>query len=116
MNSGNIDPTFSLDVNGYGRSAVLYSTISQTGTITITTNHVYNVYYNITAATGLTISLPASQASSNIGKYFVFRNNTGANLNATVTNAGGITSPITLYSNASATIMVTGTGPNYALF
>jgi hypothetical protein len=106
---------FQFDVNGISRGAVYYSTMTTGGTLTITTNNNYGVYYNITAAGTYTVQVEATQQTSNIGKYYVFRNNTGSALSVTLTNATGITSPITIGSNASATIVVAGV-TSYALF
>ena len=106
---------FKLDVNGTSRGAIYYSTMTTGGTLTITTNNNYGVYYNITATGTYTIQVEATQQTSNIGKYYTFRNNTGASLSITLTNATGITSPITINSNASATIVVAAV-TSYALF
>ena len=106
---------FNLDVNGTSRGAVYYSTMTTGGTTTITTNNNFGVYYNITASGTYTIQVEATQYTSNIGKYYVFRNNTGASLSIALTNATGITSPITIGSNASATIVVAAV-TSYALF
>ena len=106
---------FKLDVNGTSRGAIYYSTMTTGGTLTITTNNNYGVYYNITATGTYTIQVEATQQTSNIGKYYVFRNNSGGDLSVALTNATGITSPITIGSNTSATIVVTGV-TNYALF
>ena len=106
---------FKLDVNGTSRGAIYYSTMTTGGTLTITTNNNYGVYYNITATGTYTIQVEATQQTSNIGKYYTFRNNTGTSLSITLTNATGITSPITINSNASATIVVAAV-TTYALF
>jgi hypothetical protein len=106
---------FKLDVNGTSRGAIYYSTMTTGGTTTITTNNNYGVYYNISVTGTYTIQVEATQQTSNIGKYYTFRNNTGASLSVTLTNATGITSPITISSNASATIVVAGV-TSYALF
>ena len=106
---------FKLDVNGTSRGAIYYSTMTTGGTLTITTNNNYGVYYNISVTGTYTVQVEASQATSNIGKYYVFRNNSGGDLSVALTNATGITSPIAIGSNTSATIVVTGV-TNYALF
>jgi hypothetical protein len=106
---------FKMDVNGTSRGAIYYSTMTTGGTLTITTNNNYGVYYNITATGTYTIQVEATQQTSNIGKYYLFRNNTAVSLSVTLTNATGITSPITIVSNSSATIVVAGV-TSYALF
>jgi hypothetical protein len=111
----NSSQPFKLDVNGTSRGAIYYSTMTTGGTLTITTNNNYGVYYNITATGTYTVQVEATQQTSNIGKYYVFRNNTGASLSVVLTNATGITSPITIGSNASATIVVAAV-TSYALF
>jgi hypothetical protein len=106
---------FALDVNGPTRGAIFYSTVTAGGTLTITASNYFGVFYNITASGTYTINVPASQPTSNIGKYYTFRNNSGADLSVTFTGGTGITSPFTIYSNASATI-VAATTSTYALF
>ena len=106
---------FKLDVNGTSRGAIYYSTMTTGGTLTITTNNNYGVYYNISVTGTYTIQVEATQQTSNIGKYYVFRNNSGGDLSVALTNATGITSPITIGSNTSATIVVAGV-TSYALF
>ena len=115
INTSSIVSSFTLDVNGPFRSAVYYSTITAGGTMTITPGNNFGVYYNITASGTYTISLDSSQISQNIGKYYVFRNNSGSSLSITITGGSGITSPITVATATTATIMVATTS-SYALF
>ena len=110
---------FVLDVNGPSQSAVLYSNITANATITPA---YYGTFYNITAGTTYTIALAASPGASNIGKYNVFRNNTGAALSFIVTmggaagvSANGIISPVACADKQSITTMV-ATASAYALF
>jgi len=111
---GSAGGNISLDVNGSARSAVLYSNHTTGGTITLT-EAMYGVYFNITTnpisvvnGTNLTTS-----ATSNYGKYFVFRNNTGNDIGS-VTITGMTVTSAPLYSNASMTLM--NVGGIYALF
>jgi hypothetical protein len=103
-----------MDVNGTSRGAIYYSSVASA--VTITPGGDFGVYYNLTASGSYTITVAGSQATSNIGKFYLFRNNSGGSLSVTFTGGTGITSPITISSNASATIVVTGTGGTYALF
>jgi hypothetical protein len=104
-------PSYSLDVNGPSRGAIIYST-NTAASPTIYPNEYYGVYYNLTGGGGaLTVNLSLTNAltTSNYGKYIVFRNNGSAD--ATVTFAGsanGVTPPAgtTLYSNTSMTLVV----------
>ena len=105
---------FKMDVNGTSRGAIYYSSVASA--VTITPGSDFGVYYNLTASGSYTITVAGSQATSNIGKFYLFRNNSGGSLSVTFTGGTGITSPITISSNASATIVVTGTGGTYALF
>ena len=105
---------YALDVNGPAQSAIYYSTITAGGTMTVTPNN-FGIFYNITAAGTYTLAFSASQASSNIGKYVSFRNNTGGTLSLTLTGVSGIASPISLGNAQSATIVVATTN-TYALF
>ena len=103
---------FVLDVNGPSQSAVLYSNVTANATITPA---YFGTFYNITAGTTYTIALNASPGTSNIGKYNVFRNNTGASLSFTVTGGSGVTSPVACADKQSITLMV-ATATTYALF
>jgi hypothetical protein len=103
---------FVLDVNGPSQSAVLYSNVAANTTITPA---YYGTFYNITAGTTYTIALAATPGASNIGKYNVFRNNTGAALSFTITGGSGITSPVACADKQSITTMV-ATSNAYALF
>jgi hypothetical protein len=105
---------YSLDVNGVIQGAVYYSTITVGGIATVTPNN-FGIFYNITTSGTYTLAFSASQASSNIGKYVVFRNNSGVTLSLALTGVSGITSPVTLSNAQSATIMV-ATTTTYALF
>jgi hypothetical protein len=107
--------SFSLDVNGYSRGAIYYSSVTAGGTMTITASNYFGVYYDIQTAGTYTLAVPGYQDTSNLGKYYTFRNNTGADLSVTFSGGSGITSPFTIYSNASATIVVATTSL-YALF
>jgi hypothetical protein len=108
--------SFSLDVNGYSRGAIYYSSVTAGGTMTIQTCNYFGVYYDIKTAGTYTLAVVSGmQPASNLGKYYTFRNNTGADLSVTFSGGSGITSPFTIYSNASATIVVATTSL-YALF
>jgi hypothetical protein len=105
---------YALDVNGPIQGAILYTPITSGGTTTITPTN-FGVFYNITVTGTYTLAFSASQASSNIGKYVSFRNNTGGTLSLTLTGVSGIASPISLGNAQSATIVVATTN-TYALF
>jgi hypothetical protein len=107
-------PGYTLDVNGVIQGAVYYSTITVGGIATVTPNN-FGIFYNITTSGTYTLAFSASQASSNIGKYVVFRNNSGVTLSLALTGVSGITSPITL-SNAQSATVVVATTSTYALF
>jgi hypothetical protein len=111
---GSAGGNISLDVNGSARSAVLYCNYTAGGTITLT-EAMYGVYFNITtsAITGVNGTALTASATSNYGKYFVFRNNTGADIGS-VTITGMTVTSAPLYSNASMTLM--NVGGTYALF
>jgi hypothetical protein len=111
---GNVDPSYTLDVNGPIQAAIYYSTIATGGTQTITPNN-FGIFYNITATGSFTLAFAASQATSNIGKYVCVRNNCGSTLSLTLTGVSGITSPVTLLNAQSATFVV-ATTTTYALF
>jgi hypothetical protein len=114
VNGTSIYTGFSLDVNGPSQSAVYYSTMTTGGTLTITPAN-FGVFYNITTSGTYTIALAATQPSSNIGKYNVFRNNTTGALSIAITGGTGITSPVTCISQQSITFLVATTN-SYALF
>lgn len=116
VNGATRTPQFSLDVNGTSRAAIFYSSVTAGGTLTLTLSNYFGVYYNITASGTYTINVPSTQPASNMGKYYVIRNNTGNDTTATFTGGLGITSPITLFSNASATVVAISTNGYYALF
>jgi hypothetical protein len=103
---------FVLDVNGPSQSAVLYSSITANATIIPA---YYGTFYNITAGTEYTIGLASNPGAPNIGKYNVFRNNTGAALSFSITGGSGITSPVACADKQSITTMV-ATSNTYALF
>lgn len=111
---GNPAPSYTLDVNGPAQSAIYYSSITAGGTLTVTPNN-FGIFYNITANGTYTLAFSATQASSNIGKYVCFRNNSGATLSFTLTGVSGITSPVVLANAQSATFVVATTS-TYALF
>jgi len=111
---GNPAPSYTLDVNGPAQSAIYYSSITVGGTLTVTPNN-FGIFYNITANGTYTLAFSATQASSNIGKYVCFRNNSGATLSFTLTGVSGITSPVVLTNAQSATFVVATTS-TYALF
>jgi hypothetical protein len=111
---GSAGGNIALDVNGSARSAVLYSNHTAGGTIELN-EAMYGVYFNITtsAITGINGSGLSPSNTSNFGKYFVFRNNTGADIGTVnITNMTVGSAP--LYSNASMTLM--NVGGTYALF
>jgi len=104
-----------MDINGYARGAMFYSSFTTGGTTTITPSTYFGVYYNIINTGNYTIALAGSQPASNIGKYYTFRNNTASDLSITITGGVGITTPLTLYASNTAIIMVATTS-TYALF
>ena len=116
VNGATRTPQFALDVNGASRAAIFYSSVTAGGTRTLTLSNYFGVYYNITTAGTYTINVPSTQPASNMGKYYVIRNNTGNDTTATFTGGLGIASPINLFSNASATIVAISTNGYYALF
>jgi len=116
VNGATRTPQFVLDVNGASRAAIFYSSVTAGGTATLTLSNYFGVYYNITTTGTYTINVPSTQPLSNMGKYYVIRNNTGNDTTATFTGGLGITSPISLFSNASATVVAISTNGYYALF
>jgi len=104
-----------VDVNGFSRSAVYYSSFATPGTATLTPSTYFGVYYNMTGTGTYTIALAATQPFSNIGKYYSFRNNSANDMIVTITGGTGITSPTTIYSSNSINIMVATTN-SYVLF
>jgi hypothetical protein len=114
INATTANTPYTLDVNGPMQAAVYYSTITVGGTTTVTPAG-FGVYYNVTAQGIYTLAFSASQASSNIGKYNVIRNNSGVTLSIALTGVTGITSPVTL-SNAQSATFIVATTSTYALF
>jgi hypothetical protein len=106
--------SFALDVNGATQLPLFISTVSAGGTITITPAY-FGVFYNIKSAGTYTVALAATQPASNIGKYNLFRNNSGAAISITITGGTGITSPLTVANQQSVTFAV-DTINSYALF
>jgi hypothetical protein len=96
------------------QAAMYYSSITVGGTTTVTPNN-FGIFYNIMTNGTYTLAFSATQASSNIGKYVCFRNNSGSTLSLTLTGVSGITSPLTL-SNAQSATFVVATTTTYALF
>jgi hypothetical protein len=94
------------------QAAVNYSNVATAGTITPA---YFGTFYNITGSGSYTVALSASQPLSNIGKYNVFRNNSGSAFSITITGGSGITSPVSVASAQSVTFMV-ATTTSYALF
>jgi hypothetical protein len=109
------DNYWMVDVNGFSRSAVYYSSFATPGTATLTPSTYFGVYYNMTGTGTYTIALAATQPFSNIGKYYSFRNNSANDMIVTITGGTGITSPTTIYSSNSINIMVATTN-SYVLF
>jgi hypothetical protein len=103
---------FGIQANG---SVITVSSVTAGGTLTIVPKNTFGIFYNITNTGIYTIALAASQPSSNIGKYNVFRNNSVSSMNFTVTNGIGITSPILINSLQGATI-VADTTASYVQF
>jgi len=114
INNASPQTGFNFDVNGPMQAAIYYSSITAGGTMTVTPNN-FGIFYNITATGTYTLAFSATQASSNIGKYVSFRNNSGTTLSLTLTGVSGITSPVTL-SNAQSASFVVATTNTYALF
>ena len=104
-----------VDVNGFSRSAVYYSSFATPGTVTLAPANFFGVYYNMTGTGTYTIALAGTQDFSNIGKYYSFRNNSANDMIVTITGGTGITSPTTIYSSNSINIMVATTN-SYVLF
>ena len=91
--------------NGY---RPLYSNV----TATSVTTGAYGTHYNITNSGFGAITLGSSTgATADYNAYWVFRNNTGAYLNITVTYtvSGGGTGTVTIPPATSLTIMFTAT-------
>ena len=115
INQASVGSGFYLDANGPTRGSIYYSTMTTGGTTTIITNYNFGVYYNITTSGTYTIQVETTQYSSNVGKFYMFRNNTGSDLSVTLTNATGITSPLTISAATSASIVI-ASASSYALF
>jgi hypothetical protein len=107
-------PQYTLDVNGPSQSAFYISSVIAGGSMTILPN-TFGVFYNIVNVGMYTIELSLTQPASNIGKYNVFRNNTTSTIQFAVTNATGITSPVTCQSLQGVTFAVATTS-SYAQF
>ena len=114
---------FALDVNGPSRAAIFYSSCTVAGNAITLSAGSLGCYHDIrTTPSVLTINLPniPAVATSNVGKYWTLRNNTGSDLQFTLTlnGATGITTPVMMYSNTSITIVVVtpGTATVFALF
>jgi hypothetical protein len=112
ISTATVTVPYVLDVNGPMQAAVNYSNVASAGTITPA---YFGTFYNMTGAGNYTVALSASQPLSNIGKYNVFRNNTGSAFNITITGGTGIISPLTVANAQSVTFMV-ATTTSYALF
>jgi uncharacterized membrane protein len=86
------------------------------GTAISPTASEFGTFYNITI-TGINSIVLPSLVAGNSGGYWVFRNNSSANLTITLTNGtvNGLSS-ITIGQLNSATIMYTGTSTAFTLF
>jgi hypothetical protein len=112
---------FLLDVNGPAQMAVYYSTIT-TCNITIIPR-VFGVFYDIKANGPYSIELNSNilLLTQNIGKYNVFRNNSGNSLSLQITyptlsgGGEGIASPLRVADKQGVSFLVASTS-NYALF
>jgi hypothetical protein len=106
---------FSWDVNGTMRHSIFYSTVTVGGTTTITPGNGFGVHYDIQNAGTYTISLSNTNNTSNIGKFYVFQNNTAGALSVTISGGSGISSPLAIPRFRAARIMV-ASATTYALF
>ena len=79
----------------------------------VLTNLTYGTYYYITNSGFNALTLPAPVATD-IGAFWVLRNNTSAYLSISVTNPNGLPSPLVIPPSNSATIISTGSA--YILF
>lgn len=101
---------YALDVNGPVRYAVIPTSVP--GPTTITPQ--FGNAYNITVAGSYTIAL-SSQASSNIGKFYMFRNNSGSDITLSITGGSGIPSSLPFSMNTTIKLVVEST-TNYSFF
>jgi hypothetical protein len=106
---------FVWDVNGTMRHSIFYSTVTVGGTTTITPGNGFGVHYDIQTAGTYTISLSNTNNTSNIGKFYVFQNNTSGALSVTISGGSGISSPLSIPRYTAARIMV-ASATTYALF
>jgi hypothetical protein len=79
----------------------------------VLTNLTYGTYYYITNSGFNALTLPAPVASD-IGAFWVLRNNTSVYLSISLTTPYGLPSPLVIPPSNSATIVLTATG--YVLF
>ena len=98
------------------RARIVTSNITGTSaTVDFTSSDGTYYYMTNTGFNALTLTFPGNNVAP--GAFNVFRNTTGTNLSVTLTYSGGgsgITSPLTINSSNSATIIWTGT--TYVLF
>lgn len=113
IRTGTPNSAFALDINGRFRGSVYYSSITSARTITPNTD--FGVYYNISASGSYTLALSNRQPLSNIGKFYVLRNNSGGSLSITITGGAGIASPYTLLNQTSIAVTV-NSGNSYTVF
>jgi len=98
------------------RARIVTSNITGTSaTVDFTSNDGTYYYMTNTGFNALTLTFPGNNNAP--GAFNVFRNTTGTNMSVTLTYSGGgsgISSPLTIGSSNSATIIWTGT--TYVLF
>lgn len=98
------------------RSRIVVSNVTgTTATINFTSNDGTYYYITNTGFNGLTLTFPGNNVAP--GSFNALRNATGSNLSVTLTYSGGgsgITSPLSIASSNSATIVWSGT--EYLLF
>ena len=78
-----------LDVNGPSRGAIYYSSVTTAGATIIASSN-FGTYYDILGGSATyNIALSNPMNASNIGKYYVFRNNTANNIILQPTSVSG---------------------------
>jgi hypothetical protein len=111
---------WALDVNGPSRAAIMVMQCNYVTGYTLTLSQAnFGTYFVLTGTTSntapLTIAAPGSNtATSNLGKFWTVRNNTGSDLTTSFTGTSAVL-PVgtTLFSNTSLTVVLSQVTPIY---
>lgn len=97
---------------------IVTGTSLTSGTSPAISTATYGKYYYITNSGFNALTLPADTTGSTLGSYWVLRNSTSSYLSITVTNLGGLATPLVIPPSNSVTIVVTtaSSSPAYVLF